>query len=78
MIRPELAETLQAIAESVLPQAGLPLIVLDAFVDLPLEVSSATEDGELRFFARPPHTRWKAGFLPATHLSRLHVGLMEG
>jgi hypothetical protein len=77
MIRPELADTLQAIAESVLPQEGVPLIVSDAIVDLPLEISSVTEEGQLVFFARPPHTRWKAGFLPRTHLSRLHVGLME-
>ncbi len=77
MIRPELADTLLAIAESVLPQPGIPIVVSDAVIDLPLEVSSATENGRLLFLARPPHTRWKAGFLSETHLSHLRVGLLE-
>jgi hypothetical protein len=73
---PELSDTLLALAESVIPQPGIPLIVSNATVELPLEISSANDDGRLLFFARPPHTRWKTGFLPKTHLSRLRVGVM--
>jgi hypothetical protein len=77
MTPPELAETLLAIAESVLPDNDVPLVVSEAIVELPLEISSGMADGRLQFFARPPHSRWKTGFLPEVHQSRLRIGLSE-
>jgi hypothetical protein len=35
------------------------------------------EQGQLVFYGNVPHSRWKAGFLPPVHVSRLVVTLLE-
>jgi hypothetical protein len=78
MIGHELAGTLAALVESVSPPPAGPLYVTDVDLTVPLEVNTAAgSDGELLFFARPPHSRWKAGVLPQVHMSRLRVVALE-
>ena len=71
----ELADTLAAVAESVgiMPVEGSGLTVTEAEVALPLEVRAVIRGNQLVFFAQPPHSRWRSGFLPPTHISRLRI-----
>jgi hypothetical protein len=71
----ELAETLAALAEGVstLPAEGTGLYVTHAELAVPLEVRAGIRDQQLVFFAQPPHSRWRSGFLPPTHISRLSI-----
>lgn len=73
----ELSETILALAESfdVSPASGLTLT--DVLVDLPLEVTSAVQHGQLIVYATPPFTRYKSGVLPQVHTSHLAFALME-
>ncbi len=73
----ELAEVLLALVESVQAPAETGLVVTEADLDIPLEVTSAMRNGELVFFGSAPHTRWKSGMLPPVHLGRLHVELLD-
>jgi hypothetical protein len=78
VIRHDLADTLAAFVESVSPPSGGPLRVTDVDLTVPLEVSTGVgRDGELLFFAQPPHSRFKSGLLPQVHLSRLHVVALD-
>jgi hypothetical protein len=77
-MRYELSETLGAIVESLAPPEGTGLVLTDAELDVPLEVGSAVRDGELVFYGRVPHTRWRFGVLPPVHVSHLRVALVEG
>jgi len=72
----ELAAMLVALVESVQapPEAGL--VVTEAEMDVPLEVTGGMRNGELVIFGAVPHSRWKSGVLPPVHLGRLRVELM--
>lgn len=73
----ELADVLVALVESVQPPPDAGLIVTEAEMDVPLEMSSGVRRGELIIFGAVPHSRWKAGVLPPVHLGRLRVELMD-
>ncbi|MES1245549.1 MAG: hypothetical protein ABUT39_28345 [Acidobacteriota bacterium] len=73
----ELADTLLQLVESVSPDAGSGLVVTEAELEMPLEVSSAVRQGRLVFCASAPHSRWKAGFLPPVHRTRIRVEIDE-
>lgn len=73
MRHPALSETLVALVEALPLPAAAGVAVVEAMLEVPLEVWSGTDDGQLVFYAAPPHTRWKSGFLPSTHKSRLRV-----
>lgn len=73
----ELGDTLAALARSIEPAESSGLIVTSAEMDVPLEVQSAINDGQLVFFGVVPHSRWKAGFLPPVHLSHLRFELVS-
>jgi hypothetical protein len=67
-----------ALVESVSPPPAGPLYVTEVELSVPLEVGTgAGRDGELLFFAQPPHSRWKAGVLPQVHMSRLRVVALD-
>lgn len=78
MIWRELGDTLAELVDAVTPPSESGLIVTDAELDVPLEVVSGIEQGQLVFYGNVPHSRWKTGFLPPVHLSRLVVTLVEG
>jgi hypothetical protein len=73
MIWNELSETLASMAGSIVPPAGSGLVVTEAEFQLPLEIRTAVREGQLLILAQPPHTRWKSGFLPATHMSQVRI-----
>jgi hypothetical protein len=73
----ELADTLLQLVESVAPPTGSGLVVTEAELEMPLEVGSAMHQGRLVFLATAPHSRWKAGFLPPVHRTRIRVALAE-
>jgi hypothetical protein len=72
----ELANTLIELGRGLQapPESGI--VVTEAQIDLPLEVSVATRRGEIVFLAAPPHSRWKSGVLPPVHLSRMRFELL--
>jgi hypothetical protein len=72
----ELAQTLLQLIEAATPRHE-GLLVTDAEIELPLEVTTAQEGERLLFLARPPHSRWEGGFLPPLHRARLAIGLEE-
>jgi hypothetical protein len=76
MRRIELAETLQAFLESLLPPLESGLVITDAELDVPLEVFTGERHGEPVFYGSVPHSRWVSGVLPPTHLSHLRVELV--
>ena len=76
-MRIELADTLIQLIKGVTPPPELGLYVTEAMMDVPLEIGVETRDGKLVFYGSAPHSRWKAGFLPDTHLTRLTVRLMD-
>lgn len=73
MTHPTLAETLAALVGALPSAVEAGVVVAEATIEVPLEVWSEADGGQLVFYAAPPHTRWKAGFLPSTHMSRLRV-----
>lgn len=73
----ELGDTLAALITSVTPPAESGLVITYAELDVPLETVGGIERGQLVFYANVPHSRWKAGFLPPVHVSRLVVTLLE-
>ncbi len=78
MHRLELAETLIALVEAIEPPPSSGLIVTEALLEVPMEISSVLIKDRLIFFAAPPHSRWKAGVLPPTHRTVLRMELVEG
>lgn len=72
-----LAETLIALVESVQSPPGFGLTVTEASIAIPLEINVVVEKGRLAFYGAPPHSRWVAGFLPETHMTRIEVRLLE-
>ena len=74
----QLAETLIALLEGIEPPDESGLIVTEAEMDVPMEVSGVLIHDSMVFFAAPPHTRWKSGVLPQIHRATLRVELVEG
>ena len=70
-----LAETLIQLVEGVMPPSGSNIIVTEADIEIPLEVQSTMRNGEITFYAMPPHSRWKSGVLPEVHMGRLRIEL---
>ena len=77
MMLRELGDTLAALIASVSPPVDSGLIVTYAELDIPLETFGGMENGRLVFYGNVPHSRWKSGFLPPVHTSRLVVTLLE-
>ncbi len=73
-----LSETLAELASALVPPPGTGLVVTEAEVAVPLEVRIATTRSGLVFLAQPGQTRWKTGFLPPTHLTRVSFQLESG
>jgi len=73
----ELAETLVALIESVQAPPETGLLVTEAELDVPLEVTGGERKGELIIFGSAPHSRWIAGVLPPAHRGRLRVELVD-
>jgi hypothetical protein len=73
----ELAEMLVALIESVQAPPETGLVVTEAELDVPLEVTGGERRGELIIFGTVPHSRWRAGVLPPVHLGRLRVELVD-
>ena len=76
-MRRELADTLIELVRAVTPPPDTGLVVTEALLDVPLEVQPVTDRGRLVFLGDVPHSRWKSGFLPQTHLTRITVTLVE-
>jgi hypothetical protein len=73
----ELAVALTQVIDALIDPAVPSLVVTEAEIDFPMEVSAATHRGELVFFGSAPHSRWMSGFLPDVHLAKLRVELTE-
>ncbi|WP_198294057.1 hypothetical protein [Burkholderia ubonensis] len=71
-----LGDTLLGIVDSIAaqPQPGV-VSVVEAFIDLPLEIGFGYRGGEVWIVAAPPHTRWQSGFLPDVHRAALTIAL---
>jgi len=78
MIWNELSETLVGLAGSVAPPPGTGLVVTEAEFRMPLEIRTTIREGRLLILAQPPHSRWKSGFLPATHMSQVRISAEAG
>jgi hypothetical protein len=73
----ELAVALTQVIDALIDPSLPSLVVTEAEIDFPMEVSAATRQGELVFFGSAPHSRWVSGFLPDVHVAKLRVELME-
>ncbi|WP_433361212.1 hypothetical protein ACQPZX_28085 [Actinoplanes sp. CA-142083] len=73
MSRPELHLTLTELVRALEPEPGTGLHIGEAALAVPLELATATIDGRLVVLGRVPHSRWKAGFLPATSTACIRV-----
>jgi hypothetical protein len=71
MPRPELADTLTALVAGVVTDG--PIAVTEVELDVPMEVVLAVRDGTLVVHAAPGHTRFRSGFLPPVHGTRLLI-----
>jgi hypothetical protein len=72
-----LADTLIALFGHVDMPPGMRLHVTELAVEMPLEVRAAVVAGRLEFLAQPPHSRWRAGFLPPVQRMRARLVLEE-
>ena len=77
MFQREFSETLIELIESVKPPTETGLIVTEAELDIPLEISSVVHKNKLVFLGNVPHSRWKSGFLPNVTLGHIRVVLDE-
>jgi hypothetical protein len=73
----ELHQTILGFIESVREASNAGLVVTEADLLIPLEVSAAIRHGKPVLYAAPPHSRWKSGVLPTVHKSRIHIVLEE-
>lgn len=73
-----LAGTLTELVQSIVPPAGTGLVVTEAELRVPLEVHVAPGHDGLVVLAQPPHSRWRSGFLPPTHMSRISIAVESG
>jgi hypothetical protein len=71
-----LAETLEALVDSLTVADAPGLVVESATMDVPVEGRVVRVDGVPTFFANVPHTRWRSGVLPAVHVA--HLRIVEG
>ncbi len=77
MYQVQMAETLIALVEAIEPPPGTGLVVTEAVMEVPMEVSGVLINDSMVFFAAPPHTRWKSGVLPPIHQTVLRIELVE-
>ncbi|MFI5896829.1 hypothetical protein ACIA5D_42685 [Actinoplanes sp. NPDC051513] len=77
MSRPQLHHTLTNLVRALEPEPGAGLRIGEADLAVPLELATETVDGRLVVLGRVPHSRWKAGFLPATSTARIRVVVSE-
>lgn len=70
MTRPDLADTLTALALGVCPDHDH-LIVDSAEISLPLIVRMEHGPDGPRFYAQPPYSAFRSGFEPVAHRARL-------
>jgi hypothetical protein len=73
MSRIELAETLTAVIDGVDVSEVVQLSVLEASVEIPLEITVGEAAGRLLFMGAPPMTAMRTGFEPVVHHVRLRV-----
>ena len=71
-----LADTLEALVDSLTTADARGLAVESATMDVPLEGRVVRLAGVPTFFASVPHTRWRSGVLPAVHVA--HLSIVEG
>jgi hypothetical protein len=76
MTRP-LADTLLALVGSVADAPAYGLTVTELSLELPVELQMAEHQGVLTLLGSPPHSRWKAGFLPPVHPLRMSFTLID-
>jgi hypothetical protein len=72
-----LSDTLLQLFEAVKTPEHVGLYVTELDVQLPLEITTVVQDGELVFRAQPPHSRWQAGFLPPVQQMRMRLAVEE-
>jgi hypothetical protein len=72
-----LADTLLEVVDAVRPPDASGLVITDADIELPLELSAVVHDHKVLVAGSAPHTRWRTGVLPPVHLTRLHVVLVD-
>ena len=77
MHRIELADTLLALVEGITPPSGSGLFITEALLEIPMEITGASQDDRLVFFAAPPHTKWITGVLPPIHKTLLRVEITD-
>jgi hypothetical protein len=77
MSRPQLHHTLTDLVRALEPEPGTGLHIGEADLAVPLELATATVDGRLVVLGGVPHSRWKAGFLPATSTARIRVLVVQ-
>lgn len=77
MFQREFSETLIELIESVRPPIETGLVITEAELDVPLEISSVVQKDKLIFLGNVPHTRWESGFLPKVTLGHIRVVLDE-
>ena len=77
MHRYELSDTLLALTGSLESSGPTGLVLTEAIVEIPLEVTGVVEDNRLVFFASPPHTRFVSGVLPPLHRTTLRLELLD-
>ena len=73
----ELAVALTQVIDALVNPDVPSIVVTEAEIDFPMEVSAAARRGELVFLGAAPHSRWVSGFLPDVHMARLRVELQE-
>jgi hypothetical protein len=74
---PQLHHTLTAAVEALAPPGASGVILTEAELDLPLEISIGGRPGHPVIGGTAPHTRWVSGFLPPVHIAHLRITLVE-
>jgi len=72
-----LGDTLLQVVDALRPPTGSGLVITEAEVELPLELSTVTQGRKLLIVGSAPHSRFKSGVLPPVHLTKLRVELMD-
>lgn len=74
MTRPVLGDVLLQLVTAVTDAAQeRSMLVEQATLDVPLECSVHIERGDVVLRASAPHSRFRSGFLPPVHMSRLRI-----
>ena len=78
MTRPLLGDVLMQLVTAVTDAADESRMLIEqATLDVPLECSVHIEQGNVVLRATAPHTRFRSGFLPPVHMSRLRIEALE-